>query len=138
MLLFQQCSNLMALSFFIYLFFNFLFFLFPFIFISWRLITLQYRSPAQVECMRQVLGPVALGRPRGIGWRGRLGEGIGMGNTCNSMTDSCQCMTKTTTISWFSFYPMEYLFFFFFVSASLFKKLRFLLVMHPVESLLGK
>ena len=29
------------------------------------------RSPAQVGCMRQVLGPGALGRPRGIGWRGR-------------------------------------------------------------------
>ena len=28
------------------------------------------RSPAQVGCMRQVLGPGALGRPRGIGWRG--------------------------------------------------------------------
>ena len=25
----------------------------------------------QVECMRQVLGPGALGRPRGNGWRGR-------------------------------------------------------------------
>ena len=24
--------------------------------------------------------------------------GIGMGNTCTSMADSCQCMTKTTTI----------------------------------------
>ena len=39
-------------------------------------------------------GPGALGRLRGIGWRG----GIGMGNTCISMADSCQCMTKTTTI----------------------------------------
>ena len=29
------------------------------------------RSPAQVGCMKQVLGPGALGRPRGIGWRGR-------------------------------------------------------------------
>ena len=29
------------------------------------------RSPVQVGCMRQVLGPGALGRPRGIGWRGR-------------------------------------------------------------------
>ena len=29
------------------------------------------RSPAQVGCMRQVLGPGALGRPRGIGWRRR-------------------------------------------------------------------
>ena len=27
-----------------------------------------------------------------------VGAGIGMGNTCNSMADSCQCMTKTTTI----------------------------------------
>ena len=29
------------------------------------------RSPAQVGCMRQLLGPGALRRPRGIGWRGR-------------------------------------------------------------------
>ena len=27
-----------------------------------------------------------------------VGGGIGMGSTCNSMADSCQCMTKTTTI----------------------------------------
>ena len=27
-----------------------------------------------------------------------LGGGIGMGNTCKSMVDSCQCMTKPTTI----------------------------------------
>ena len=26
------------------------------------------------------------------------GGGIGMGNTCKSMADSCQCMTKPTTI----------------------------------------
>ena len=26
-----------------------------------------------------------------------VGGGIGMGNTCKSMADSCQCMTKTTT-----------------------------------------
>ena len=25
-------------------------------------------------------------------------EGIGMGNTCNSMADSCQCMTKPTAM----------------------------------------
>ena len=49
-------------------------------------------------CMRQVLGPGALGRPRGIGWRGRWEGGIRMGNTCKSMADSFQCMTKTTTI----------------------------------------
>ena len=27
-----------------------------------------------------------------------VGRGIGMGNTCNSMADSCQCMAQTTTI----------------------------------------
>ena len=27
-----------------------------------------------------------------------VGVGIGMGNTCKSMADSCQCMSKTTTI----------------------------------------
>ena len=27
-----------------------------------------------------------------------VGGGIGMGNTCISKADSCQCMTKTTTI----------------------------------------
>ena len=29
--------------------------------------------------MRKVLGPGALGRPRGIGWRGRWGGGSGWG-----------------------------------------------------------
>ena len=68
----------------LFYFFNYFIF-FPIIFISWRLITLQYcsgfchtltwnRSPAQVGCMRQVLGSGALGRPRGIG----------MGITCKS------------------------------------------------------
>ena len=27
-----------------------------------------------------------------------VGGGIGMGNTCKSLADSCQCMTKPTTI----------------------------------------
>ena len=54
--------------------------------------------PAQAGCMRQVLGPGALGRPRGIGWRGRWEGGTGMQNACKSMADLCQCMTKTTTI----------------------------------------
>ena len=29
---------------------------------------------------------------------GEVGGGIGMGNTCKSMADSLQCMTKPTTI----------------------------------------
>ena len=28
----------------------------------------------------------------------QVGGRIGMGNTCKSMADSCQCVTKTTTI----------------------------------------
>ena len=37
------------------------------------------RSPAQAGCMRQVLGPGALGRLRGIEWRGRWERGLGWG-----------------------------------------------------------
>ena len=37
------------------------------------------RSPAQVGCMRQVLGPGALGRARGIGRSGRWEGGSGWG-----------------------------------------------------------
>ena len=37
------------------------------------------RSPAQVGCKRQVLGPGALGRPRGMGWRGRWEGELGWG-----------------------------------------------------------
>ena len=54
-------------------------------------------SPAQVGFMRQVLGPGAMGKPRGSGWRGRWEGGIWMGNTCKPMADSFQCMTKSTT-----------------------------------------
>ena len=43
----------------------------------------QNRSPAQVGCMRQALGPGALGRPRGIGWRGRWEAGSGWGTHVN-------------------------------------------------------
>ena len=41
------------------------------------------RSPAQVGCMRQALGPGALGRPRGSGWRGRWEGGSGCGTHVN-------------------------------------------------------
>ena len=37
------------------------------------------RSPAQVGCMRQVLGAGALGRPRGMRWGGRRERGSGWG-----------------------------------------------------------
>ena len=35
--------------------------------------------------------------PEELGGEGG-GRGISMGNTCKSMADSCQCMTKTSTI----------------------------------------
>ena len=41
------------------------------------------RSPAQVGCMRQVLGAGALGRPRGMGWGGRWERGSGWGTHVN-------------------------------------------------------
>ena len=41
------------------------------------------RSPAQVGCMRQVLRPGALGRPRGTEWRGRWESGSGWGTHVN-------------------------------------------------------
>ena len=41
------------------------------------------RSPAQAGCMRQVLRAVALGRPRGIRWRGRWEGWLGWGTHVN-------------------------------------------------------
>ena len=41
------------------------------------------RLPTQVGCMRQVLRAGALGRPRGMGWRGRQEGGSGWGTHVN-------------------------------------------------------
>ena len=41
------------------------------------------RSPAQAGYMRQVLGPGALGRPRGMGWGGRREGESGWGTHVN-------------------------------------------------------
>ena len=38
------------------------------------------------------------GKTKRDGMEREAGGGIGMGNTCKSTTDSCQCMAKTTTI----------------------------------------
>ena len=38
------------------------------------------------------------GKTQKDGMGREVGGGIGMGNTCKSMADSCQCMAKTTTI----------------------------------------
>ena len=37
------------------------------------------------------------GKTQRDGMETEAGGRIGMGNTCKSMADSCQCMTKTTT-----------------------------------------
>ena len=38
------------------------------------------------------------GKTQKDGMEREVGGGIRMGNTCKSMADSCQCMTKPTTI----------------------------------------
>ena len=38
------------------------------------------------------------GKTQRDGMGREVGGGIGMGNTCQSMADSCQCMAETTTI----------------------------------------
>ena len=38
------------------------------------------------------------GKTQRDGMGREAGGGIGMGNTCKTMADSCQCMAKTTTI----------------------------------------
>ena len=38
------------------------------------------------------------GKTQKDGMGREVGGGIGMGNTCKSKADSCQCMAKTTTI----------------------------------------
>ena len=53
-----------------------------------------HRSPAQVGCMRQVLGPGALGRPRGIGWS-HLNQPSG---TCEQPRASCPSVSLTISL----------------------------------------
>ena len=48
-----------------------------------------HETSAQVWCT---------GKTQGDGMGREVGGGIKMGNTCKSMADSCQCMTKLTTI----------------------------------------
>ena len=50
---------------------------------SFRRALVQNRSPAQVGCMRQALGPGARGKPRGSRWRGRWEGGSGWGTHVN-------------------------------------------------------
>ena len=55
-----------------------------------------------VICFENVVSPSAqgwcTGKTQRDGIGGELEGEIGMGNTCKSMADQCQCMAKTTTI----------------------------------------
>ena len=53
--------------------------------------------------VKQITSPGWMQETSAWGWctgdpEGSDGEGGGMRNTCKSMADSCQCMTKTTKI----------------------------------------
>ena len=66
------------------------------------------RTACILSIVKQITSPGGMHETSACAWctgktqRNRVerevGEGIGMGNTCNSMADSCQCMTKPTTI----------------------------------------
>ena len=57
--------------------------------------------------VKQITSPGWIHETSALGWctgktqkdrvEREVGRGIGMGNTCKSMADSCQCMAKTTT-----------------------------------------
>ena len=56
------------------------------------------RLPVKVRCMRQGAQGWCPGMTQRDGMGREVGGGIGMGNTCKSMADSCHCMAKTTLI----------------------------------------
>ena len=66
------------------------------------------RTACILSIVKHIISPGGMHETSAQGWctgktqRDRLerevGVGIGMGNTCNSMADSCQCMTKPTAM----------------------------------------
>ena len=69
-------------------------------------VLIQYTTWAPKELPEQITSPGWMHETSARGWctgktqRDGMGRevagGIGMGNTCKSMADSCQCMAKTT------------------------------------------
>ena len=53
---------------------------------------------SKFDALIRALKTGALGQPRGMGRGGRWEGGLGPGDTCTPMANSCQCMAKTTTI----------------------------------------
>ena len=66
----------------------------------WNMYIIIYETDRQFrfDAWDRVLSAGTLGWLWGMGGRGRWEGGFRMGNTCTPMADSCQCMTKTTTI----------------------------------------
>ena len=66
------------------------------------------RTACILSIVKQITSPGGMHETSAWGWCTRMtqrdgmgrevGGGFRMGNTCNSMADSCQCMAKTTTI----------------------------------------
>ena len=50
------------------------------------------------QSQKNITIKIFFGKTQRDGMEREAGGGIGMGNTCKSMADSCQCMAKTTTI----------------------------------------
>ena len=48
--------------------------------------------------VKQITSPGWMHETSARGWCTGKSQRDGMGNTCKSMSDSCQCMAKTTTI----------------------------------------
>ena len=66
------------------------------------------RTACILSIAKQITSPGWMHETRAPAWctgktqrnrvKREVGGGIGMGNTCNSMADSCQCMTKPTSM----------------------------------------
>ena len=56
------------------------------------------KSPVQIRWMKQGSQGWCTGMTQRDGMGREVGGGFRMGNTCKPMTDSCQCMAKTTAI----------------------------------------
>ena len=56
----------------------------------------QITSPGEMH--KIIARPWCTGKTQRNWVEREVGGGIGMGNTCNSMADSCQCMTKPTAM----------------------------------------
>ena len=68
------------------------------------------RTTCMLSIVKQITSPGGMHETSARAWctgktqrnqvEREVGGGIGMGNTCKSMADSCQCMTKPTEMLW--------------------------------------